>query len=498
MKWNIKDQKAAEWLEVNQRKLLASKWQVVGVGLTAFGRISPGLVLPNYKMIGNRAGSDNEALRKWAEIKTLEEDFHTDIRRLNVWEILKNEKVQEYLASLGKVAIFNYKTSAHVEELCQEKGWKWLVNPHHLRAKFENKDEFFKIGRNLGLKMIEGEQLSIEQFLQMSYEDVVKRWGEKVVIQAADSMRGGGSGTYFVFSNDDLLKVRIGLKELVMQGEATKVNVTRFVIGVAASITGCVTQHGILTTLVQTQVIDVPELISFKGRKGVWRGHDWNFRQYGDAVNNQADQMAKQLGEYLKGLGYKGIFGVDLLVEDNTNEVYVVECNPRYTGAFPVYSFLQAKTGEIPLDAWQLLEMMDVEYDMDFPYMDQLWKQPKAGAHVVLHNLLKNDCWGKVNGDLTAGVYRIDGGQLVKVREGATPMEILANDEVVLTDGIPVKGGIIKPNFRCGKIIFGQGILENTHSQLNPWARGIVAKVYEGLKIEETEPLESFGGRHED
>ena len=475
------------------RKLLDDvERRIVGIGITAFNRIGPALSFSNHEIVCYKWGSDLEALERLCPIHAIQRDFpEEDITKLNTLAILKHPGVTRYLQGLGKFGIFIYRTTERVDRLCEEHGWRVFANPHRIRDRFEDKRSFFKIVRAIGLPVIPGEQWEIDRVDEDEYLRLTKRVGERLVFQLTDFSLGGGKGTYFVNTLSDFKKFKRSAEERLETSELRFVNIVRYVEGVPASITGCVTRHGVLTAVVQTQVMDVPELVKLRERRGIWRGHDWSFGHYSSSIERQADRIAKRLGAYMYQDGYKGIFGVDLAIDKKTQKVYPVECNPRYTGGFPVYSFLQRRVEEIPLDVFQLLEFFDLNYKMDFAAMDASWKQPKEGAHLVLHNK-ETELWVQATGDLPAGVYRLkrsassvkrSGFELEWVREGVTPLDIHEPNEFVFTDGCPKLGGLVKPHLRCGKLIFGRSILDGRYDRLNDWARAIVESVYHSLDL---------------
>lgn len=456
---------------------------VVGIGVTAFNRIGPGLIYPDYQIVCHKWGTDLEELEKICKITSIQRDFpEEDIRRLNTLAILSHRGVQGYLKGLGKpVKIFVYRTTERVDELCAELGFEVLANKAEIRDKYENKKEFFEIGRKMGLPMIPGEQWEIDKLTEKEYGRVVERLGGKLVFQLTEYSRGGGSGTYFVSSLDDFLAFRASVKERRAERELTYVNLTRFVEGDSPSITGCATRYGVLTGPVQMQAIDIPELAK-TDRKGVFRGHDWSYKHYEPWVQEQAQVIARRLGEHMYKDGYRGIFGVDLIVDWEKKKVYPVECNPRYTGAFPVYSMIQHEVGEVPLDVFQLLELMNVDYKMDFGAIDESWKGSKRGAHLVVSNPNLTE-WARAQGDLKAGVYRLKDDDLERVGDGVTYGDVGSEDEFVLTDGCPRQGELVKPHLRAGKLIFKRSILEEP-GMLNDFARTALKKVMEGLQLE--------------
>jgi len=465
--------------------------KLVGIGVTAFNRIGPALVSDNFEIVCHKTSTDLPYLRKAVKITTIAENWPQTLwqTRMNTLAILSHPGVQKYFKSLGKVGIFVYKTSERVDELCDQNGWQLIGNRHEIRDKYEHKGLFREIGNKIGMPLIAGQTLKIADLDESRLGQFQKTLGEKLVLQLTELSKGGGVGTFFVNNVKDLASFKAVVKEKQEEDgkELIHVNVTRFINGISGSITACVTHKGVLTGPVQTQVVDVPELVSDRGRSGVFRGHDWSFAHYSDKIQDQAEELAEKLGSVMAKDGYKGIFGIDLIIDQERDEVHPVECNPRYTGAFPIYSLLQHEANEVPLDAFQLLEHLGIDYDFDFAAVNQSWKTPKRGAHLVLHNP-DFDNWVKATGNVPAGVWRLAKGQLAWLREGWQMTDLQADDEFILTDGCPAPGDLIKPHLRVGKLIFKNGVLDDSHNRLNDLARTVVIAVKEKFAFTRVEP----------
>lgn len=465
--------------------------KMVGVGVTAYNRIGPAFFYPNYEIVCYKNSSDVGELEKWCKVVSVQKDLakYGGIDRLNSLDILRHKGVQDYLrAQEGEVGIYMYRTTKRIDALCAELGVKVLANSHEIRDKYEDKQTFFKMGREMGLPMIPGEQWVIDELGEDEYRGLVERLGGKLVFQVTEYSRGGGKGTVFVFSMEDFRRFKVEIEKKREKKKLVNVNVTRYIEGVSPSITGCVTRNGVLVGQVQTQVVDVEELPHDKSRSGVFQGHDWSYRQYSDKVQEQAEGMVVKLGEQMAKSGYKGVFGVDLIVDEESEEVYPVECNPRYTGAFPVYTMLQMAGGEVPLDVFQLLEFLEVEYECDVDRVNRSWKRVKMGAHLVLSNPYC-DVWVEVVRAPKAGVYRLEKGELVRLREGVCYQDIESEEEFVLADGVPLPGQKVKPGLRFGKLVFKRGVLERP-GELNKFAAEVVKVVYGSYELR---PIERRG-----
>lgn len=469
------------------RKVLLDCGEIVGLGVTAFPRVGINSLVDDYQILCIRESTDLDLIRKKIKVLSVKKDFGgVSVEKLNTLALLRLKPVQDYLSSLGKEkAVFVYKSSKRIEKIVDQLGLKLLSNRSEVRDVFEDKWEFRKIGARAGLEMISGEQLKIDDLTKEAFLNLQEKLGKKLVLQITDYSKGGGIGTFFVSNENDLGEFQgfVGRRREAGR-DLRKVNVTRFIEGESASVTGCVTRHGILTSLVQRQIIDIPQVVGYKGRSGVFCGHDWGER-YSDKIYRGARSLTSRLGEYMYGKGYKGVFGVDLVVNHETGEVRIVECNPRYTAPFPVYSMLQEEAGEIPMDAWHLLEFSGKEYEMDFGKTQKRLEQEKTGAQLILHNLER--AWVAVRGEVKAGVYRMTGVDPVSlewVKDGFSIEDIKNENEFVLTDGVPYKNLRLKPGARLGRVMFKRTVMEEAEDRLKPEIRDAMVALYSLFKLE--------------
>jgi hypothetical protein len=488
------------------REALKPLGKVVGLGVTAFPRTGIIELLPDYELLCIKESNDVETIRRAVPVKSVRRDFGgVRVEKLNTLALLKLGSVQKYLSGLGKDAsVFVYKSSKNIEKIVDGLGLKILSNRSEVRDIYEDKWEFRRVVGEAGVSLPDGEQMLIDDFTYQVFERMQGKLGEKLVFQITDYAKGGGIGTFFITSKEDFEEFHgfVGRRREAGR-QLTKVNVTKRIEGESASITGCVTRYGIFTTLVQRQIVDVREVVGYKGRSGVFCGHDWGER-YSSKVNEKARKLAVNLGEYMYGKGYRGIFGIDLVEDRESGEVVMVECNPRYTAAFPVYSMMQFEAGEIPIDAWHLLEFSGVEYEVDFDAVQNSYNKVKVGAQLILHNLERS--WVAVRGNVKAGVYKIKlkvkspsnsagrqkslrAGPEAKVgvefvRDGFSYRDIKQEDEFVLTDGVPFKNLRLKPGARIGRVIFKREVMEEDRDELQPDIKEAMIKLYTMYKLE--------------
>lgn len=116
------------------------------------------------------------------------------------------------------------------------------------------------------------------------------------------------------------------------------------------------------------------QIIEKYGFNLIYSGADFvNYKYIDKEYQNKVYNYSKKIGNLLKGIGYKGICGIDYLVYND--EVYFVEINPRFQAStillnislneanFPCIQALQLSAFEdIPLPPIEKLENLEVNY----------------------------------------------------------------------------------------------------------------------------------------
>ena len=87
----------------------------------------------------------------------------------------------------------------------------------------------------------------------------------------------------------------------------------------------------------------------------------------------KAVDLVQRLGGRLRQEGYIGFFGVDILIDLDTGQVYLGELNPRISGVSSMTNVTAGAYADIPLFLFHLLEYMDVDYSVDVNEINERW-----------------------------------------------------------------------------------------------------------------------------
>ena len=461
------------------------KTPIFGAGVYVFNRLGLEDIYQNYRILALRYSLDTELIEKDIELLSLEKGMgRKHIREpRNATTVLGHPKVKEYLSKFENPAILVYKPSTRMENVCQENGWKLLNNPTSFgKDLLEDKIKFRRILQELGIAVPPGKIASASK---LHYGHLMNKYGLPFVIQ--HPTKGGGKGTYFINNKEDFDQAYKKLhkkwdeeneKEVTPPNE---VIVAQFIQGSSPSLTACVTKHGMLSTNLQSQILDSPDLYNPEKGSGLFCGHDWTSSRFSEKINQQAYEIIDKLGPYFKELGYKGIFGLDFVLDEKREKLYVVECNPRFLGSYPVINMAQLINNEPPILAFHVLEFLGVDYQIDRDEINRLMRKEKKGAQMILHNLTTQ--WAIRHKEVKAGIYKIKEDKLRYLRPGYDLKHLKEDDEFLLADGVLLKGSHFSPNRRLCRVLTLNRCLDSDNKELNPWAKKVAQIVYQSFDL---------------
>ena len=465
---------------------------IIGIGPSAWPRIITSYYFPKYKTICLNDSQDDEFVRKEGiEVFSLKKEKpDLEISPQTPGRILDTDLVKEYVGKFKEpFSYLVYKSSSVLEKVCEQNGWNFIGNKKSFMDIYENKKMFKEILHEIGVEAIPGENLLIDDLTDNKFLEYQEKLGqENLVLQLAEMTYGGGSGTFYIDNVGDLkiFRDRVAQIREKFVGKKKKietVNVAPFIQGVSSSISCCSTFKGTLTGPIQTQIIDIPEVASKEpGRSGTYAGTDWGYKAYSQASQKQADTIARKFGEYIYKAGYRGIFGIDLIVEES-GKVWPVECNPRDTDAFPMVSMLMMDTGTVPLDVFHNLEHLGVDYDFDFEGVnDRYKKQVFNASQIIIENNIPSACY--IAGFMKAGVYSFDGENLNYLKEGYSLFDLENEKQILITEGVP-KNFTERGYSSSGRIfrVIKRGKMLEEPGKLTQEMKQIVKEIYTKLKL---------------
>lgn len=258
--------------------------------------------------------------------------------------------------------IVPFKPSARIESVCSQHGWKLASNPSKLNRFLEDKIKFRQTFSSLPLIPSEIIQLNNKNYLR--YQE---KFGQKLVIQTHFGWAGNCS--YISQQYSDIEK---------LIPENTTVKISPYLDGYSLINNCCIHNKRLIQSPPGLQYTGLSQLTD---NPLATVGRQWPSLT-SHRINSQVETITDSFSKLLSKYGYRGFFGLDFLVSNN--KVYLVECNPRLTASFALYTSIEKKHQLTPLFLLHLAEFIDIHIDEETHFHHQL-----TGSEIINRQLHK-------------------------------------------------------------------------------------------------------------
>jgi biotin carboxylase len=398
--------------------------------------------------------------------------------------LLRDPEVQQFIAGRGgrpRVAMVFF--DEETEQLCRELGYELILPPHELRRRLDSKLVTTRLGNEAGAPSVPNVLVSVNSWETLVSVATEAGLTTDVVVQTpyGDS----GKTTFFISSEDDWRRHAAAIVD-------QEVKVMKRINHKAAAVEAVITRHGTVVGPFMTDLTGYPELTPYKGG---WCGNDLFPGALSEDHRERAVTLVRRLGDRLSQEGYRGFFEVDVLVDLDSDEVYLGELNPRISGASSITNVTAGAYADIPLFLFHLLEYMDVDFTVDVDEINQRWK-----------DLAALDVWSQiVMKETSPGVERIDAaprtgqwflddhGQL-HFRRAALDWHQLQEESECFWLRVYGPGDYRYKGADLG-ILVTKGRLQTDEPQLTPRCRQLIEAIraqYATTPIEEERPAQVF------
>ena len=286
--------------------------------------------------------------------------------------LLRDPEVQAFIergaaASRPKVAMVFF--DEETEEICEELGYE-LILPHRRAAPAPRLQDRHHAARQRGRRAASVPNVLGQADTYAELTAAGRRCRPRHRPGRADAVRRLGQ--------DDVLhhRPRPTGTATPRTSSAEELKIMKRIRNKAAAVEAVITRHGTIVGPFMTDLTGYPELTPYKGG---WCGNDL---LPGGAVRRRSGRRRSSTsGGSATGSaqeGYKGFFEVDVLVDLDSDEVYLGELNPRISGASSMTNVTAGAYADVPLFLFHLLEWMDVDYTIDVDEINERWRQLAA------------------------------------------------------------------------------------------------------------------------
>lgn len=302
--------------------------------------------------------------------------------------ILGQPRVTSFIKEKSKGLTPNilfFKPQNKIELLSKKYSFNLLGNPTDLNHLFEDKISFFNICRDLKINVPDGKILKLHE---ANFNDVRSEIGIPFVLQFG---RGwAGNSTFFINSEEILNKLKTQFGNI-------NVKVSQFVKGKTILNNAVIFRGKVIVSKPALQIVPNRNLTASEGGTG---GRSWPI-QLSRQNNDEILTVTFKVGKFMADKGYKGFFGLDFLLEEKTNEIFLSEDNARLTASSSFYTKLEIEKNIFPLLGYHVLSFMNKDTGL---FNEDLIEQPEVeGSEITARNTSPHAVLVKDN--LKPGIY---------------------------------------------------------------------------------------------
>ncbi|HSU37738.1 MAG TPA: biotin carboxylase, partial [Propionibacteriaceae bacterium] len=347
------------------------------VGATPFNLLGLDRWVRNFSYIAYYDGWDGAHPRVFTPKHKPYTEFESG-EEINNW-LLVNPEVRAHMARQQRpgvrpkvVMVF---FDAETERICEELGYDLILPSAALREHLDSKLVTTRLGNDVGAGSVPNVLATVSEYADLVEVARGAGLGDDLVVQSAYG--DSGKTTFFIEDESGWKKHR---KDIIGQ----EVKVMRRINNRPIAVEAVLTSAGTVVGPFMTELTGHPSLTPYRGG---WCGNEMFPEVLDDDLRAKAAQLVRRLGDRLGQEGYRGFFEVDVLVDTDTDEVYLGELNPRISGASAITNVTAGAYADIPLFAFHLLEFLDVDFDLDVDEINQRWSELAAvdqWSHMVI------------------------------------------------------------------------------------------------------------------
>ncbi len=247
-----------------------------------------------------------------------------EAKLLNTWQLLQHDQVKQYINNLDNPAILVFKNTPQIERICAENDWQLLNPPAELASKVEEKISQLKWLGDLK-KYLPNYSMGLCQNIAYSSTPFILQFNRSHT----------GSSTF-------LIKDEKQLKDLQEKFPKREVRTAKYIDGPLFTNNNVATKDKILIGNISYQITG---LKPFTDLEFATIGNDWALPEklLSQKQKNKYKEIVLAVGKKLQAEGWRGLYGIDVVVDNETKELYLVEINARQPASTTYESQLQSE-----------------------------------------------------------------------------------------------------------------------------------------------------------
>ena len=389
------------------------------VGATPFNLLGLDRWVRNFTYIAYYDAWDGAHPRVFTPAHRPFVDFESG-EHINNW-LLENSEVRAFIASRAtpgvrpKIAMVFFDDET--ERICDELGYDLILPKAQLREHLDSKIVTTRLANEVGVPSVPNVVAMVGDYESLLKAAEDAEIGTDLVVQTAYG--DSGKTTFFIDSAADWTK---HVKDIAGNEVKVMKRINNRPVAVEAVLTRCGTVVGPF----MSELTGHPKLTPYRGG---WCGNEMFPEVLEGDLRVRAAALVRRLGDRLGAEGYRGFFEVDVLIDIDTDEVYLGELNPRISGASSITNVTAGAYADVPLFLFHLLEYLDIDFELDVEDINQRW-QELATVDLWSQMIIKETTPGVERIDTAAptGAYSLDGSGALVYRRAALDWHQLQSD----------------------------------------------------------------------
>lgn len=305
-------------------------------------------LLPNYHIICSIYDPLILLLRnQGAKIFCLEEEQKNGSLSINnTGKLLEHPQVASYISahSAAKPWIMVFKPSLKIDLIIRKEKYNRLGNNCDLNEKYENKIICNSLLEKQLPELLLPAKISVLN--RLNFPNLAREFNLPFVIQFGHGW--AGKTTFFIHDEQEL-------NNLTFRYPLTQVKVSKFIKGRTALNNCCIYQGQVYFSAPAIQLNGISEL---SDNPSVTCGRQWSKRFFPKKEVTDIEKITDEVSELLIKDKYRGFFGLDFLISEETGKIYLNEINARLTASTAFYTKLELGAGKMPLLSLHLAEFL--------------------------------------------------------------------------------------------------------------------------------------------
>lgn len=348
-----------------------------------------------------------------------------------------------------------------LEVFAHERGYRHASPSADLCHWLNHKANFFTGLDHLRLRRLPGRWLRVGQ---NRFAEIHSEFGGRFVLQAPRGFTG--SGTAIVDSERDYAEAGQRLSDTEVWAAPylgpLSLNINAFAMASRAAVSYPSVQ------------LDGLEMLG--ARPGMYCGNDFTSTALlPKQIVENVQEQTERIGGWLASLGYRGIYGVDFLIEPGAQHLYPVDLNPRWQGSTVLETQAMLRAGRLPLAAAEIAYQTGMMGESEVaPYLDA-FRKPLQGSQLLPYarEIKAVEMRRKVLPGIYAGEQ-----ELHFLRGGLELGDCAEPEELLIGGGIARAGTRIEPGSRPARISSLRGVVDPLSCQPLPWSRQAAGQFY--------------------